>query len=80
MSSTTEHEKIRSRDSENARRLLNSAADTTWRMFVPALILVPAGIFCDLKFHTKPWLTVMAAVVGLAISVWLVARQLRGDE
>jgi len=80
MSSTTEHDKIRSRDRENARRLLVSAADTTWRMFVPAVILVPAGIFCDLKFRTRPWLTVAAAAVGLAVSVWLVARQLEGDE
>lgn len=80
MSSTTEHNKVRTRDQENARKLLLSAADTTWRMFLPPLLLVPAGIYVDLKFHTMPWLTIVAAVAGLAVSVMLVRRQLRGGQ
>lgn len=78
MSTSTEHDKVAARDRENARKLLMSAADTTWRMFVPPLILVPVGIFIDLKLHTMPWLTILAAVMGLAVAVGLVGRQLRG--
>ena len=80
MSTNTEHDKSSSKDRENARLLLISAADTTWRMFVPPLITVPAGIFGDIKFHTVPWLTVVAVGVGLALSVLLVSRQLRGEQ
>ena len=74
MSTSTEHDKTAARDRENARKLLMSAADTTWRMFVPPLILV------DLKLHSMPWLTILAAVVGLGVAVGLVGRQLRGDK
>ncbi len=56
--------------------LLWSMADTTWRMFTPPTILVGAGIWLDLKLETKPWLTILGAVVGLACSIWLVKRQL----
>lgn len=80
MSNATEHDKIRTRDRENARKLLMSAADTTWRMFLPPLVLVPAGIYFDLKLHSMPWLTIVAAVAGLAVAVMLVGRQLRGDQ
>jgi F0F1-type ATP synthase assembly protein I len=66
------------RAKESTRQLLISMADTTWRMFVSPAILVPVGIFSDLKFHTKPWLTIVSAVVGLGLSVLLVRQQLRG--
>ena len=80
MSTGTEHDKKVTQDRENARKLLMSAADTTWRMFLPPLILVPAGIYFDLKLRTMPWLTILAVVAGLAVAVMLVARQLRGDQ
>lgn len=80
MSTGTEHDKDAARDRENARKLLMSAADTTWRMFVPPLILVPAGIFVDLKLHTMPWITIVAAVAGLVVAVMLVGRQLKGGD
>jgi hypothetical protein len=56
--------------------LLAAMADTTWRMFTPPALLVGGGIWADLKFHSKPWLTVLGAVVGLGLSVLLVRRQL----
>lgn len=57
--------------------LLVSMADTTWRMFTPPAIFVAGGIWADLKFGTKPWLTALATVIGLAFSVLLVRQQLR---
>lgn len=61
-------------------RLIWSMADTTWRMFTPPVLTVPAGLWADLKFGTKPWLTILAAVVGLGLSVLLVKRQLGGGR
>jgi hypothetical protein len=58
-------------------QLLLSMADTTWRMFTPAIILVPAGIFTDLKLHTKPWVTVVCVPLALWLSAMLVKKQLR---
>jgi F0F1-type ATP synthase assembly protein I len=55
-------------------------ADTTWRMFVGPAVLTPVGIFADLKFQTKPWLTILAAVAGFGISILLVRQQLRGSQ
>lgn len=57
--------------------LLLSMADTTWRMFIPPAILVAGGIWVDLHNGTKPWVTILAAVVGLGLSILLVRSQLR---
>jgi F0F1-type ATP synthase assembly protein I len=57
--------------------MLRAMADTTWRMFVPPAVVVPEGIWADLKFGTKPWLTILATLVGLALSVLLVAKQMK---
>ena len=65
---------------EDWRRLMISMADTTWRMFTPPAIFVPAGIYVDLHWHTKPWLTLVGALVGLAIAVVLIKQQLESDE
>lgn len=63
---------------QTAVTLLLTMADTTWRMFVPSIGVIGSGLWADLKFHTKPWLTLAAVPVGLALSVLLVRRQLRG--
>jgi putative F0F1-ATPase subunit (Ca2+/Mg2+ transporter) len=55
-----------------------SMADTTWRMFVPPAVLVTAGLWADVRFGTRPWLTVLGAAVGLVGSVLLVRVQLKG--
>lgn len=52
-------------------------ADTTWRMFVPAVIFVGLGLWADLSWGTKPWLTVLGAVIGLAAGIMLIRQQLR---
>jgi hypothetical protein len=61
-----------------ATGMLWSIADTTWRMFTPPAIFVAAGLFGDTRIHTKPWLTIVGAVVGLGVAILLVRAQLRG--
>jgi hypothetical protein len=69
-----------SREDENVMRLIWSMADTTWRMFTPPALLVSGGIWADLKFHTKPWLTILGAVIGLSLSILLVKKQLGSSK
>jgi F0F1-type ATP synthase assembly protein I len=61
-------------------RVVRTTADTTWRMFTPPAILVPAGIWADLKWGTKPWMTILMTIVGLGLSVALVRQQIRGSR
>jgi hypothetical protein len=64
------------RDSDGAMAIILSMADTTWRMFTPPAILVPIGIWADLKFHTKPWLTFVSVPIGLVLSALLIKKQI----
>ncbi len=73
---SNEHEVTPSNEA-STMSLMISMADTTWRMFTPPAILVPVGIWVDLSWGTKPWVTLVAAIAGLALSVLLVNRQLR---
>lgn len=57
--------------------LFASMADTTWRMFTPPAVLVAGGLWIDVHWGTKPWMTALATVVGLALSILLVRAQLR---
>jgi hypothetical protein len=57
--------------------LFAAMADTTWRMFTPPALLVAGGLYVDVKYGTKPWLTIAGAVVGMALSILLVRQQLR---
>jgi hypothetical protein len=78
MSKQTEHDPEQKKDSEpdGALQLIISMADTTWRMFTPPAIFVPAAIWADLHWGTKPWLTLISVPISLAISVMLVKKQL----
>jgi hypothetical protein len=81
MTNNTEHDLKRSEQAKvGVRQIIWSMADTTWRMFVAPAILVPAGLWADLKWGTKPWLTILGAVAGLTLSVLLVRAQLRGGQ
>lgn len=64
-------------DSASVSALLLSMADTTWRMFIPPLLVVPAGLWLDRRWVTAPWLTLVATMVGLSLSIVLVRRQLK---
>lgn len=54
--------------------------DTAWRIAVPVILFACIGIFADLKLDTKPWLTLLAVVMGFVISGFLVKKQLEAVE
>jgi hypothetical protein len=68
------------RERDGALRLILSMADTTWRMFTPPALTVAAGLYADIHWHTKPWLTLVSVPLGLTISVLLVKKQLESNE
>ena len=56
--------------------LLTTLGDTTWRMLAPSAIFVAGGIYADLHFGTRPWLTIVSVIVGLLISALLIKQQI----
>jgi F0F1-type ATP synthase assembly protein I len=54
--------------------------DTTWRIAVPVLICTALGIFADLQFDTKPWLTLVAVVVGFVVAGLLIKKLITAIE
>jgi hypothetical protein len=50
--------------------------DTTWRIATPVILFTSLGIAADLRFGTKPWLTLPSVVIGFVFAVLLVKRQL----
>ncbi len=57
--------------------LLGTIADTTWRMFVPAVGVTVIGVMSDRFFDTTPWLTIVGIVTGSSLSALLVTRQIK---
>ena len=57
--------------------LLMSFADTTWRMFVPSVLLIGGGIYGDLHLRTGPWLTLASVALGLIVSTLLIKDQIK---
>jgi F0F1-type ATP synthase assembly protein I len=51
--------------------------DTTWRIFVPTIGGTILGIVLDNMFKTAPTITIVAIIVGIALSVLLIIQQLR---
>jgi hypothetical protein len=62
---------------QNTTMLLLTMADTTWRIFVPAILFTAPGIWGDLHFGTKPWLTFTGLLVGFVAAGLLVRKQLK---
>lgn len=62
--------------------LMAAMAETTGRMVAPAIVAVGGGLWLDIHWGTRPWLTLLGAALGLAAGGWLVRRQLRrlGDR
>ena len=56
--------------------ILITSLDTTWRMFVPTLGGVFAGLGLDTLFSTKPFLTVICLALGSVLSGVLIYRQI----
>lgn len=57
--------------------LLITAFDTTWRIFAPLLAGLFGGIGLDKLTGKAPLFTIILLLVGVAVTVWLVAVQLR---
>lgn len=56
--------------------LLLTFVDTTWRIAVPVLLCVGGGIWADLRFETKPWITLSGLVIGFAVAIALIRQQI----
>ncbi len=56
--------------------LLGTVADTTWRMFVPAVGFTLLGAWADNALGTKPALMFIGIVVGAALAFLLVKKQI----
>lgn len=54
-----------------------TALDTTWRAFVPTLGGVFLGIGIDNIWNIAPIATISCLVVGTALSIILIVKQLR---
>ena len=57
--------------------LLSTIADTTWRMFVPALTGIIGGYALDNMLGTWPWIFAAGAILGCLVAGLLVTKQLR---
>lgn len=63
-------------DSLTAGTIALQFLDTTWRIAIPVTIFALLGILADRKLGSKPWLTLLGAIVGFAAAGWLIKRQL----
>jgi F0F1-type ATP synthase assembly protein I len=57
--------------------LFATAADTTWRMFVPALGGALLGLWADSALNTEPVFAVGGLIVGVGITALLIRQQYR---
>lgn len=57
--------------------LLLTIADTTWRLFIPIVGFTIGGLVIDKQLGTKPWLMILAILLGTALAIWLVYAQLK---
>lgn len=57
--------------------LFMTGLDTTWRAFVPTLGGTFLGLWLDSLFGTAPYLLIGTMIVGFALSVLLIALQIR---
>jgi F0F1-type ATP synthase assembly protein I len=62
-------------DKSAAILLFATAADTTWRMFVPTLGGTLIGLWLDGTYHTEPWYSIGGLIMGIIITALLVRQQ-----
>lgn len=74
---TTTHTVDGSKDSISDLKIVQSFADTTWRIAVPVIGMTMLGIYVDTHYGTKPWLTLTGTVVGFVLAGLLVKRQIK---
>ena len=54
--------------------------DVTWRIAVPVVMLTLVGIWLDKTLGSKPWLTLLGALIGFVIAGFLIKRLLADSE
>ncbi|HKU18081.1 MAG TPA: AtpZ/AtpI family protein [Candidatus Saccharimonadales bacterium] len=54
--------------------------DTTWRIATPVVLCTLLGIYADLHLGTKPWLTLLAVIVGFICGALLVKKQIQAVQ
>jgi F0F1-type ATP synthase assembly protein I len=57
--------------------ILLTLSDTTWRIAVPTLGLAVLGLWGDLHFGSKPWLTLIGTTIGFGFATLLIRRQIK---
>lgn len=57
--------------------LVVTALDTTWRVFLPTLGGTFAGIGLDNVLNSSPIATFVCLAIGVALSAFLIVRQLK---
>lgn len=57
--------------------LLGDVYSTTWRMFVPTIGLLLAGVYIDEKLQTKPVALLIGAGLGFVLALWLIRKQVK---
>lgn len=55
--------------------LLSTAADTTWRMFVPTLGGTLLGLWLDDENNTEPLYGIIGLFIGIIITAFLIRQQ-----
>ena len=75
MSTPKDQQQEKSKSSDTTSLLL-TMADTSWRMLIPSAVFVAGGLYGDLHWGTKPWLTLFSVFLGLAVSVLLIKNQI----
>lgn len=59
--------------------MFGTMADTTWRMFIPVIGLALGGVWIDRTYGTKPFITIIGIIVGIAIAAYLVRLQFKKE-
>ena len=54
--------------------------DTTWRIATPVILCTLLGIWVDLHYGTKPWVTLTAVLIGFGLAVLLVKKQIEAVQ
>lgn len=52
--------------------------DATWRTIVPSVVGTVLGLMADHTLHTTPLITIIGLVLGIALSILLIYRLLKG--
>lgn len=78
--SDKKHEPSEESNKSTAVLLFATAADTTWRMFVPTLGGSLLGLWLDGVWGTEPLLAVAGLALGIAMTAVLVRQQYKEVE